>query len=84
MLKNFYHENVCLMISINKNKVYFAVETKLPHPAVTLSSKTKKKHTMLETKVARPVQSAEALSVQLGNFHSIFPESSDVIPTPGP
>lgn len=44
MLKNFYLANVCLMISINKNKVYFAVETKLPHPAVTLSSKTKKTH----------------------------------------
>lgn len=39
---------------------------------------------MFETKMARPVQSAAALSVQLGNFHSIFPESSDVIPTPGP
>lgn len=75
------------MILINKNGVYSAVKTKLPHPAVTLPSKSKKKknnYTMLETKMARPVQSAAALSVQLGNFHSIFPESSDVIPTPGP
>lgn len=39
---------------------------------------------MLETKMSRPVQSVAALSVQLGNFHSIFPESSDVITTPGP
>lgn len=39
---------------------------------------------MLETKMARSVQSAAALSVQLENFHSIFPESSDVIPTPEP
>lgn len=84
-LMNLYLENVCLVILINKNGVYLAVKTKLPHPEVTLSSKSKKKnYTMLETKMSRPVQSVVALSVQLGNFHSIFPESSDVITTPGP
>lgn len=40
---NLYLENVCLVILINKNGVYLAVKTKLPHPEVTLSSKSKKK-----------------------------------------
>lgn len=42
-LTNFYLENTCLVILINKNGVYFTVKTKLSHPAVSLSSKTKKK-----------------------------------------